>query len=125
MVRVSSLSTPGKRGYVQNGKRAGKAIWKIVLCEIATKRVKRHLFNCHSDRGAAMPDFIGGDNAIALQKRLRDRQPEIARSPHLVNGGRILHFLDPEKTGWDRVRALAQEDKLAGFPVVSPDAAIG
>ena len=34
-----------------------------------------------------MPAFIGTDNSIALQKRLRDRQPEVARSPHLVNGG--------------------------------------
>jgi hypothetical protein len=68
-----------------------------------------------------MPAFIGTDNSIALQKRLRDRQPEIARSPHLVNGGRILHFLDPEKTGWNRVRELAEEDQLAGFPMVRQD----
>jgi hypothetical protein len=106
------------------GKRQERRFEKIVLYEIAPGRVKRHLFKSHSDRGTAMADFIGGDNAIALQKRLRDRQPEIARSPHLVNGGRILHFLDPEKTGWDRVSVLAEEDKLAGFPVVSPDAAI-
>ena len=108
----------------QAEERERKAIWKIALCKIAPERIKRHLFKSHSDRGAAMPEFIGGDNSIALQKRLRDRQPEIARSPDLVNGGRILCFLDPEKTGWDRVRALAEEDKLASFPVVSPDAAI-
>ena len=68
-----------------------------------------------------MPDFIGTENSIAVQKRLRARQAEIACSPHLVNGGRILHFLDPEKTGWDIVRELAEEDKLAGFPLVRRD----
>lgn len=71
-----------------------------------------------------MPEFIGAENSIAVQKRLRDRQPEIARTPHLANGGRVLHFLDPEETGWDRVRELAEADSLAGFPLVSRDAMI-
>jgi len=68
-----------------------------------------------------MPEFMGTDRSIALQRRLRDRQPEIDRSQHLVNGARIMHFLDPEKTGWGKVRELAEEDGLVGFPVVSPD----
>ena len=65
-----------------------------------------------------MPEFLGTENSIAVQKRLRERQTEIAQSPDLVNGGRILHFLQPEKTGWARVRELANEDRLAGFPLV-------
>jgi len=68
-----------------------------------------------------MLDFIGTDNSIAVQKRLRDRQFEIAQSPNLVNGGRVLHFLEPEITGWDNVREQAEVDKLAGFPVFSRD----
>jgi len=71
-----------------------------------------------------MPEYIGTDRSIALQMRLRARQSDIDRSPHVVNGGRIMHFLDPEETGWDRVRELAEEDGLAGFPVVSPDETI-
>lgn len=68
-----------------------------------------------------MAEFIGTENSIALQMRLRDRQPEIAGSPNLVNGGRILHFLDPQDTGWTRVKELAQEDGLAGFPIVEQE----
>ena len=71
-----------------------------------------------------MPEFMGTESSVALQRRLRDRQREIDRSPHLVNGGRILHILAPEKTGWGRVRELAEEDGLVGFPVVSPDETI-
>ncbi|MGI9464070.1 MAG: hypothetical protein ACR2OM_09025 [Aestuariivirgaceae bacterium] len=72
-----------------------------------------------------MPEFIGSDNSIAVQMRLRDRQPKIAGSPGLVNGGRLLHFLAPDKTGWDTVRTLAEEDKLAGFPIVVEETAVG
>lgn len=72
-----------------------------------------------------MPEFVGSDASIALQKRLRARQPEIARAPDLVNGGRVLHFLAPERTGWDRVRALAEEDGLVGFPLTHRDSILG
>ncbi len=71
-----------------------------------------------------MAEFIGTDQAIALQKRLRDRQSLIANSPELTNGGRIMHFLDPEKTGWDNVCEIAEQDKIIGFPVVQADAMI-
>lgn len=68
-----------------------------------------------------MPEFIGTGNSIAIQKRLQNRQSRIACSPDLANGGRVLHFLDPETTGWNRVAELALEDGLAGFPVVPFD----
>ena len=66
-----------------------------------------------------MPDFVGSDNSIALQERLRARQPEIARSPDLANGARILHVVEPAVTGWSRVKAFAEEDELLGFPLVA------
>ncbi len=62
-----------------------------------------------------MPDFLGSESAIALQKRIRDRNPVIAKSPDLVNGGRVMHFLDPAQTGWDQVRRYAEEDRAVGF----------
>lgn len=65
-----------------------------------------------------MPEFIGTQNSIDVQMRLRDRHAEIARTPALANGGRILHFVDPDQLGWERVRALAEPDKLAGFAMV-------
>lgn len=66
-----------------------------------------------------MPEFVGSDSSIALQKRLRERQPEISRSPDLANGARVLHCLEPAATGWPRVKAFAEEDGLLGFPLVS------
>ena len=66
-----------------------------------------------------MPEFVGSDSSIALQKRLRARQPDIARSADLANGARILHVVAPEVTGWARVRALEEEDGLLGFPLVA------
>ena len=65
-----------------------------------------------------MPEFIGTQNSIDVQMRLRDRQPEIAQTPALANGGRILHFVDPDQLGWGRVRELAEQDKLAGFAMM-------
>lgn len=49
----------------------------------------------------------------------------IAQTPALVNGGRVLHCLDPDAVGWDVVRQLAGEDRLIGFPVMDPDVAVG
>jgi|GEM_PF-1595209 len=65
-----------------------------------------------------MPEFIGTQNSIDVQMRLRERQADIARTPALANGGRILHFVEPDQLGWDKVRALAEQDKLAGLAMV-------
>jgi hypothetical protein len=65
-----------------------------------------------------MADFIGTDKLIALQKRIHARQSLIDGDINLVNGGRLMLFLDPELTGWDTVRRYAEEDQLIGFPAV-------
>lgn len=63
-------------------------------------------------------EFSGSDSQIRVQKQIRDRHPWITRTPGAANGGRLLHFVEPETVGWDRVRELANEDRLAGFPAV-------
>ena len=68
-----------------------------------------------------MTDFIGSDKLIALQKRIHARQFLIDGDINLVNGGRLMHFLDPELTGWDTVRRYAEEDQLIGFPAVQEE----
>lgn len=64
-----------------------------------------------------MAEFVGTENQIAVQKRMRDRQSWIAETPGAVNGGRVMAFDDPGRVGWDRVTELANEDKLAVFPM--------
>jgi hypothetical protein len=71
-----------------------------------------------------MTDYFGTDKSIALQKRIHARQPVIDGDMNLVNGGRLMHFLDPEQTGWDTLRRYAEEDQLIGFPVVQKEIAI-
>lgn len=71
-----------------------------------------------------MAEFVGTENQIRTQERLRDRQPWIADTPGLANGGRVLHFVEPDRVGWDRVAELANEDKLAGFPCVAREETI-
>ena len=68
-----------------------------------------------------MTDFIGTDKLIALQKRIHTRQPLIDRDINLVNGGRLMLFLDPELIGWNTVRRYAEEDQLIGFPAVQEE----
>ena len=51
-----------------------------------------------------MTDYIGTDKLIVLQKRVHARQSLIDGDINLVNGGRLMHFLDPELTGWDTVK---------------------
>lgn len=71
-----------------------------------------------------MAEFVGKENHIELQKRLRDRQPWIRETPGVANGGRLLHIVDPQIVGWDKIRELAEEDELVGFPGVAAQAAI-
>ncbi len=65
-----------------------------------------------------MAEYVGTENQIGVQSRLRERQPWIAETPGTANGGRVLHFVEPDAVGWDKVIKLANEDKLAGFPCV-------
>ena len=71
-----------------------------------------------------MAAFVGTDTQVRLQERLRERQSWIAETPGVANGGRILHFVEPAQLGWETVRALAEEDGLAGFPSVVADEAV-
>ncbi len=68
-----------------------------------------------------MTDFIGTDKLIVLQKRIHARQSLIDGDINLVNGGRLMLFLDPELIGWDTVRRYAEEDQLIGFPAVQEE----
>ena len=71
-----------------------------------------------------MAEFAGTESQVRLQKRLRDRQPWVNATPGAANGGRLLHFVEPESVGWDKVRELAEEDGLVGFPGVEEKQAI-
>jgi hypothetical protein len=71
-----------------------------------------------------MTNFIGTDKLIALQKRIHARQSLIDGDINLVNGGRLMHFLDPELTGWDTVKRYAEKDQLIGLPAVQEEETI-
>lgn len=64
-----------------------------------------------------MAEFVGTEAQISIQKRMRDRQSWIARTPGAANGGRVLAFDDPERVGWDKVAELVRADELAAFPM--------
>ena len=68
-----------------------------------------------------MGEYVGSDSGVALQKALRQRGAEIASSPLLSNGGRILNILDPEAYGWDKVRQVAETDGFVGLTMVDRD----
>ena len=65
-----------------------------------------------------MTGFFGSPSQIAVQKRLFETHSEIAASPYLSNGGRILNILDPDALGWDQVRILAERDLFVGLTAV-------
>lgn len=65
-----------------------------------------------------MAEYTGTDLQIDVQKRLRDRQQWIAKTPEVAHGGRILNFLNAEKLGWDRVSELTRQDRVAVFTAV-------
>ena len=71
-----------------------------------------------------MAEFVGSEDRIDLQRRIQKRHPWIAETPGLVNGGRIVHFLEPSTVGWDVVRQIAAEDQLVGFSAVDRISAI-
>jgi hypothetical protein len=68
-----------------------------------------------------MEEFVGTQDRIYLQRRIQQRHPWIAKTPSLVNGGRVLHFLDPAALRWDVVRQVAADDQLVGFLAVDLD----
>ena len=68
-----------------------------------------------------MPEFPGSPETVALQQRIKERSEIISASPHLVNGGRLVHYLDPERIGWERLLPWIEQDGLAGFPLVTED----
>ena len=68
-----------------------------------------------------MTDYTGTAKSIALQKRVHARQPVIDGDVNLVNGGRLMHFLDPQQTGSDTLRKYAEEDQLIGFPAAQKE----
>ncbi|MFT5260459.1 MAG: hypothetical protein ACI810_002210 [Gammaproteobacteria bacterium] len=68
-----------------------------------------------------MTDFIGTENLVVLQQRILARQSLIDGDINLVNGGRLMLFLDPDLTGWNTVRRYAEEDQLIGFPAVEEE----
>jgi hypothetical protein len=55
-------------------------------------------------------EYCGTDFQIAIQKRIRHRHAWISETPEVANGGRIMNFLEPDKTGWDRIRTFLEED---------------
>jgi len=71
-----------------------------------------------------MTDFIGTDKLIKVQKRIHARQSLIDGDINLVNGGRLMLFLDPELTGWGTVKRYAEEDRLIVLPAVQEEETI-
>ena len=62
-----------------------------------------------------MVEFYGTQLQIAIQAKMRERQVWIEKTPQIANGGRVLNFLDPEKTGWKRIKELFAEDRVISF----------
>lgn len=65
-----------------------------------------------------MPEYFGDADKVALQQAIRARKTLFASEPALANGGRFMNILDPDAYGWDRVRALAEEDGLVVLTMV-------
>ncbi len=68
-----------------------------------------------------MGEYHGNEQAIALQKSLRERASQIAANPLLANGGRILNVLDPEAYGWDAIRKDVAHDGYVALTMVDRD----
>ncbi|MEP2027952.1 MAG: GNAT family N-acetyltransferase [Paracoccaceae bacterium] len=68
-----------------------------------------------------MSGFFGSPAQIAVQRRLFENHAEIAASPYLSNGGRILNILDPDALGWDIVRSYIKRDLFVGLTAVPLD----
>lgn len=62
-----------------------------------------------------MTEFVGTEDAIALQRTLYQRRGVIAAERLLANGGRILNVLEPANYGWDRLKADVARDKVVAL----------
>ncbi|MDC1286699.1 GNAT family N-acetyltransferase [Gammaproteobacteria bacterium] len=56
-----------------------------------------------------MPEYLGSEFQIAIQKRLCSNHSWIKDTPEMSNGGRVLNFLEPEKIGWPRIIELTHQ----------------
>lgn len=71
--------------------------------------------------GANMAEFYGTDFQIAVQKRMLTRHNWIKNTPGIANGGRILNFLEPDKTGWDNIGVYLKEDGAIALTAQNKD----
>ena len=62
-----------------------------------------------------MAEYYGTELQVAIQIKMRERQAWIEKTPEIANGGRVLNFLEPHKTGWDRIQELFAEDRVISF----------
>ena len=62
-----------------------------------------------------MAEYYGTELQVAIQAKMRERQAWIEKTPEIANGGRVLNFLEPEKTGWERIQELFAEDRVVSF----------
>ncbi len=70
-----------------------------------------------------MTDFVGDPAMVALQKQILQNRKEIDADPLRCNGGRLMQFLDPDRTGWDVIKAEAERYGMVGLLMVDPDRA--
>ncbi len=70
-----------------------------------------------------MTDFLGDPSMVALQKMLVARRDIIDADPLCCNGGRLMHFLDPDAAGWDKVKSEAERYGMVGLMMVEQAAA--
>ncbi len=62
-----------------------------------------------------MPEYLGTEYQIAIQKRLYANHSWIKDTPEMSNGGRVLNFLEPEKIGWPRIIELTHQDSCGSI----------
>lgn len=68
-----------------------------------------------------MGEYLGNEQAIALQKSLRARSAQIAANPFLAHGGRILNVLDADAYGWDAIRRDVAVDGYVALTMIDRD----
>lgn len=68
-----------------------------------------------------MAEYFGDDHVIATQIAIRSRASEFSQQPLLVNGGRIMHILDPDQYGWDKLRAAVERDGYLALTMVDQE----
>ncbi len=102
-------------GYGRNGQAPFGRVNQVQLWGCVAK-LRRYLAFSWEEGGVAMAEYVGTDNQIDIQRKMRQRQSWIAETPGVANGGRVLAFDDPDRVGWGTVLKLAQADNLVVFP---------